>query len=212
MGALGYTWWQSSSKVKPMTSLGAVENKTAKTLVVKKVVITAEPQAEKIINSVVTHDTNLKSNNTGAESEVVSPIVPPPSSTIATNVLPPMTKAGEVPVKPILEIKKSLVERRLEVTKNWLFSGQPSTITIQIKSLPTEVKLDGELERISQQIDVDNIYLYQKQQNGHIYNVILYGQFSQRSDALAALNNLPASIKNNRPYLRTLAGINRDVE
>jgi septal ring-binding cell division protein DamX len=123
-----------------------------------------------------------------------------------------MTKAGEVPVKPILEIKKSLVERRLEVTKNWLFSGQPSTITIQIKSLPTEVKLDGELERISQQIDVDNIYLYQKQQNGHIYNVILYGQFSQRSDALAALNNLPASIKNNRPYLRTLAGINRDVE
>ena len=212
MGALGYTWWQSSSKVKPMTSLGAVENKTAKTLVVKKAVITAEPQAEKIINSVVTHDTNLKSNNTGAESEVVSPIVPPPSSTIATNVLPPMTKAGEVPVKPILEIKKSLVERRLEVTKNWLFSGQPSTITIQIKSLPTEVKLDGELERMSQQIDIDNIYLYQKQQNGHIYNVILYGQFSQRSDALAALNNLPASIKNNRPYLRTLAGINRDVE
>ena len=98
------------------------------------------------------------------------------------------------------------------MTKNWLFSGQPSTITIQIKSLPTEVKLDGELERISQQIDVDNIYLYQKQQNGHIYNVILYGQFSQRSDALAAFNNLPASIKNNRPYLRTLAGINRDVE
>ena len=211
-GALGYAWWQSSSKVKPIASIGSVENKSAKTSVVKKADIAAEPQAVKMINPPVTQDANLKSSNTGATSEIASPIVTPPSPTIATSVAPPMAKVVEVPVKPIIETKKSLVERRLEVTKNWLFSGQPSTITIQIKSLPTEVKLDGELERMSQQIDMNNIYLYQKQQNGHIYNVILYGQFSQRSDALAALNNLPASIKNNRPYLRTLAGINRDVE
>ena len=85
-------------------------------------------------------------------------------------------------------------------------------MTIQIKSLPIDVKLDDELDRISQQVEIDHIYLYRKKQNGHIYNVILYGQFSQRSDALAALNNLPSNIKNNRPYLRTLAGINRDVE
>jgi septal ring-binding cell division protein DamX len=42
--------------------------------------------------------------------------------------------------------------------------------------------------------------------------VILYGAFKQRDEALAALKKLPASIKNNKPYLRTLAGINKEIE
>lgn len=36
IGSLGYAWWQSSSKVKPIASIGSVENKSAKTSVVKK--------------------------------------------------------------------------------------------------------------------------------------------------------------------------------
>lgn len=45
-----------------------------------------------------------------------------------------------------------------------------------------------------------------------MYTVILYGAFSQRIDALTALKDLPTPIKNNKPYLRTLAGIHKDVE
>ena len=117
---------------------------------------------------------------------------------------------------------KTLVDKRLEITRNHLLSAPPSTITLQIKSLPTDAKLNGEqkkddqlkaeLDRISQQLEMDNIYLYRKIQNGEMYTVILYGEFAERNEALAALKNLPTPIKNNKPYLRTFAGINKDID
>jgi septal ring-binding cell division protein DamX len=54
--------------------------------------------------------------------------------------------------------------------------------------------------------------LYHINQSGKIYTVILFGAFERREDALKALKDFPASIKNNRPYLRTFAGIKKDIE
>ena len=154
-------------------------------------------------------------------------ITPPPVNSNATtltarNVYQPQvasnpseTITNKPADKPL--IAESLVIRRLEVSKNWLFSGQPSTITLQIKSLPTgnpaqEQQLQVELDKISQLLEIDNIYLYQKKQNGELFTVVLYGAYTQRSEALDALSKLPNQIKSNRPYLRTLGGINKDIQ
>ena len=115
------------------------------------------------------------------------------------------------------DTKQLLIDKRLEVSKNWLLKEPPTTVTLQIKSLPSknmqkDEALITEVERLSQQLEIDNIYLYRKQQNGEPYTVILYGSYGGRSEALAALKNLPSQIKNDRPYLRTLAGINKDIE
>jgi len=117
---------------------------------------------------------------------------------------------------------KTLVDQRLEVTKKHLLSASPNTITLQIKSLSTDARTNGEqkkddqlkaeLNRISQLLEIDNIYLYRKIQNGETYTVILYGEFAERRTALVALKNLPVPIKNNKPYLRTFAGINKDID
>jgi MSHA biogenesis protein MshM len=145
---------------------------------------------------------------------------------VVNTTTPPVTasvNSTPAPVAPTNAVEiKTLVDKRLEITKNHLLSASPSTITLQIKSLPTDAKLSGEqkkddqlnaeLDRIGQQLEMDNIYLYRKNQNGEIYTVILYGEFAERNEALAALKNLPAPIKNNRPYLRTFAGINKDIE
>ena len=136
---------------------------------------------------------------TGTQDKVIESANNIPTN-ISTNIPPP-----------------SLVTKRLEFSKNWLSSSQPNTITLQIKSLPTtnatqEMQLQSELESIGQQLEINNIYLYRKNQNGVMYTVILYGAFAQRAEALDALNKLPDVIKNNHPYLRTLGGINKDIQ
>jgi len=68
-----------------------------------------------------------------------------------------------------------------------------------------------ELERLSQQVEVDNIYLYRMQQKDGLYTVVLYGAYERRVDALEALKSLPPYVKNSRPYMRTLAGISKDM-
>lgn len=118
---------------------------------------------------------------------------------------------------PVTEPNPSSLDGRLEISKNWLFSEPSETITLQIKSLRSgdvlsEEQLKEEFNQTKRQLGIENIYLYRKKQNGQDYTVILYGAFKQRDEALAALKKLPASIKNNKPYLRTLAGINKEIE
>ncbi|MEO7344477.1 MAG: AAA family ATPase [Methylotenera sp.] len=115
------------------------------------------------------------------------------------------------------DVRQLLVEKRFEASKSWLGNGSPTNITLQVKSLPSKNPLKddllmSELDRLGQQVELDNIYLYRKKQNGMLYTVILYGSYTERAEALSALRNLPALIKNDRPYLRTLAGINKDIE
>ncbi|HEY0842282.1 ExeA family protein [Methylotenera sp.] len=122
--------------------------------------------------------------------------------------------------KPTLEGAEGLVRQRLDAMSKLLQSAKPETVLLQIKSVPNAVSTDEqiedaqlvtELEGLSRQVEVDNIYLYRMRKSDGLYTVVLYGAYAQRSDALDALKSLPPSIKNNRPYLRTLAGINKDI-
>ena len=119
------------------------------------------------------------------------------------------------------DTKQAFVDQRLAVTKNLLLTAKPETISLQIQSVPTgqlsgqqsqDALLKLELEKLGQQLEMDNIYLYRMQQNGGVYTVILYGAYEQRADAMKAMRELPEQIKSNRPYLRTLAGVKKDIE
>ncbi|MES2182021.1 MAG: AAA family ATPase [Pseudomonadota bacterium] len=142
-----------------------------------------------------------------------------PRSASASASVMPLSSNVAIAAHPsqATDTKQLLIDKRLEVSKNWLLKEPPTTVTLQIKSLPSknmqkDEALITEVDRLSQQLEIDNIYLYRKQQNGEPYTVILYGSYGGRSEALAALKNLPSQIKNDRPYLRTLAGINKDIE
>ncbi len=188
--ATGYAWWQYQHQPK-----AAVVNNVATAV--------STPLASPVTPSSIEQPALNNQTTTALATKSVA-------STL-THAIP--TSMGEV---------RSLVDKRLEVTKNHLLSASPNTITLQIKSLLTDAKLSGEqnkddqlkveLARISQQLEIDNIYLYRKIQNDETYTVILYGEFAERNEALTALKNLPTPIKNNKPYLRTFAGINRDID
>jgi len=225
--AMGYAWWQYQH--------------LPKTAAVNNVVVAAQPQKAKIEAPVAAVNPSAETNITApnpnvavVEAAAMAPVATPVVTanivqstshvqTAAAPVLPAAASVASTPTAPasVPEIK-TLVDKRLEVTRNHLLSAPPSTITLQIKSLPTDAKLSGEqkkddqlkaeLDRMSQQLEIDNIYLYRKIQSGETYTVILYGEFAERGEALTALKNLPTSIKNNKPYLRTFAGINKDID
>ncbi|MDI1298351.1 AAA family ATPase [Methylotenera sp.] len=224
--AIGYAWWQYQHQPK--------------VAVVKNVVVAAQPKKVKVEASAPALNTPVASNITvpNPNAAVVEPtttvslaspavpasvVQPTLNNQVATAPAATFVAPTATPTAPVnIAETKTLVDKRLEVTRSHLLSAAPSTITLQIKSLPTDAKLSGEqkkddqlkaeLDRISQQLEIDNIYLYRKTQNGETYTVILYGEFAERNEALAALKNLPISIKNNKPYLRTFAGINKDID
>jgi len=151
----------------------------------------------------------------------------------------PVAAAGSNPVKhaalsaapaspagpAAVDVPQQLVDQRLEAMKALLVSASPETVSLQIQSVaggslaggslttvpPHDALLKATLEKLGRQLEMDNIYLYRMQQRDGVYTVILYGAFAQRADALSALDGLPAEIKANQPYLRTLAGVKKDI-
>ena len=108
--------------------------------------------------------------------------------------------------------KQNLLESRLDATRTLLREGSPERITLQLMTSSDEVQVKEDLDALSRQLEVDKLYAYQKKQNGANLTVFLYGVFSQRTEAVSALQDLPNHIKNNRPQLRTIAGINKELE
>ena len=143
-----------------------------------------------------------------------------PAKKSAVLPAPVAATAAKAPT-PIIDEQQLLVSQRLQATDNLLLSASPEAISLQIQSVPDVLTAGGQpqdallktaLEKLRRQLEMDNIYLYRMQQNGSAYTVILYGAFTQRADALSALDGLPEEIKANQPYLRTLAGVKKDIE
>ena len=138
-----------------------------------------------------------------------------------STVLPAATASTANAAPAVIDVQQLLVNQRLQATDNLLSGSSPETISLQIQSVPGALATDGQpqdamlktvLEKLRRQLEMDNIYLYRMQQSDSVYTVILYGAFAQRADALNALNSLPEEIKANQPYLRTLAGVKKDIE
>jgi len=138
------------------------------------------------------------------------------STALATAATP--SAADAVPT--VTDMQQLLVNQRLQATDNLMLSASPEAISLQIQTVPTVLSagehqddlLKTALAGLRRQLEMDNIYLYRMQQNDSDYTVILYGAFAQRVDALNALNSLPEQIKTNQPYLRTVAGVKKDIE
>ncbi len=105
-----------------------------------------------------------------------------------------------------------LLENRLNATTEWLRAGTPNMITLQIMTAKDTADVKRELSILSQQLEVDNLYLYRKHQYTVPQIVFLYGAYKQRGEALVAMQALPENIKNKRPQLRTFQGVILELE
>jgi septal ring-binding cell division protein DamX len=76
----------------------------------------------------------------------------------------------------------------------------------------SETQLKYDLEALSQQIEIDNIYVYRTKVNSLPFLTVLYGSFPSRVQAIQALRKLPVEIQKNRPQLRTIAGVLQETK
>ena len=112
---------------------------------------------------------------------------------------------------------ETLLNRRLNITAAWLSSQPPSTVTIQLMGASSDAQMQTEIEKLSQQIELDNIYVYRtiSHKNGGNdlpFLTVLYGSYASRIEATQALQKLPAEIQKNRPQLRTIAGVLQETK
>jgi septal ring-binding cell division protein DamX len=104
------------------------------------------------------------------------------------------------------------LESRINASKAWLETSPANTVTLQIMTITDDGQLNSQIGLLKNELDVEKLYLYRKNQPENSYTAVLYGAFSQREDALNAMALLPEAIKNNNPQIRTVGGINRDIQ
>ena len=146
-----------------------------------------------------------------------APITPAPTvfapsiAATATSALPAAV-ANSTVANPVVVTQDNILTRRLSATTAWLAAQPPATVSIQLLGAASDVQVKTDIERLSQQIELDNIYVYRTKVNNLPFLTVLYGSFANRFEATQALQKLPAEIQKNRPQLRTIAGVLQETK
>lgn len=102
-----------------------------------------------------------------------------------------------------------LVSRRLQASREWLQQPADGQLTIQL--LLTENDDLQELEKLLSNQAYNEIlaelYLYRSEVAGRQRWNLLYGEFDSKTEALAALADLPTGARSHQPFLRSLAAL-----
>lgn len=104
-----------------------------------------------------------------------------------------------------------VLQQRLEVTESWLKQQPEDTASIQLMGSSNQVQLIQHLNYLATRLNMESIYAYRTQVNKRPFITILYGDFSSRREALAAVDKLPEDIRANQPQIRTIGGILKEI-
>ena len=105
----------------------------------------------------------------------------------------------------------NLLEQRLLATGRWLAEERGGIYSIQLLGSNDPQMLRTYLETLSNYIEIDKIFVYRTTANREPIMTVLYGAFAGRAEAIKSLDALPAELKANRPYIRTVQGIRSEL-
>ena len=83
--------------------------------------------------------------------------------------------------------------------------------SIQLLGSNDPQMLRSYLETLTNYIEIDKIFVYRTTANREPIMTVLYGAFAGRAEAIKSLDALPAELKANRPYIRTVQGIRSEL-
>jgi MSHA biogenesis protein MshM len=152
--------------------------------------------------------------NIAKTNDIKTPDIKSPSLQANTSEASSPANVASVNNAPI---NQDILSSRLAATSTWLSSQNANTVTIQLMGASSDAQLKIDLEILSQQVELDNIFVYRtKITQAGVSNLpfltVLYGSFASRVEAMQALKMLPLEIQKNKPQLRTIAGILQEIK
>jgi MSHA biogenesis protein MshM len=136
---------------------------------------------------------------------------PPAASTEPPNAAVPSTGPNSNrPAEPGAS-GTDLLEQRLLATQRWLAQEEGGIYSIQLLGSNDPQMLMNYLQSLSDYIEINKIFVYRTVANQEPSMTVLYGAFPARIDAIRSLDALPADLKSNRPYIRTVQGIRSEL-
>jgi len=163
-------------------------------------VAATQPEPELIVRNTDTNQTT---------STQASPVT---TSAAPINAAPPEPTPAPPVITATASTQEDILTRRLNATSAWLTSQPPTTVSIQLMGANSDEQLKRNLETLSRQMELDNIYVYRTKVNNQPFLTVLYGSFANRFEATQALEKLPAELQKNRPQLRTIAGVLQEIK
>ena len=151
----------------------------------------------------------VKQDNTHTKTKDIK------TDALQASIYAPSSPANTPPANTNL-LDGNILVSRLSATKVWLASQKPDTVSIQLMGASSDAQLKTDLEALSQQVELDNIFVYrtkvsQSGVNNLPFLTVLYGSFASRAEAMQALKKLPLELQKNRPQLRTIAGVLQEI-
>src|SRR5688572_13315549 len=105
-----------------------------------------------------------------------------------------------------------VLEQRLRATTRWIEGRGDDSFSIQLFMAGDEEQLRSHLKTLPKFIDTNDVYMYRSVAQGRPKLNVLWGSYQDREAALEWLDELPASLRANRPYVRTIKAIRADME
>ena len=105
-----------------------------------------------------------------------------------------------------------IIAKRIDASKSWVKRASPEAYSIQLFVAGNEQHLRKHLKALPKFIDTNDIYMYRDLAQGGSRINVLWGSYDTRAAALDLLEELPPSLRVNRPYVRSLESIRADMD
>lgn len=117
------------------------------------------------------------------------------------------TQTNNPPEPERIPLERTASADPFDKTQAWL-GRNPNRYTLQL--LGTHNR-DTVQEFIRAQGSLDAFSYFQSQHNGRDWFVVVYGEYRNRSEAIAAVENLPEGLRQLNPWARSVRGIQQDI-
>jgi MSHA biogenesis protein MshM len=110
-------------------------------------------------------------------------------------------------------IKPSLLDSRLSETTRWLSEAKDNHYSIQLfmTRIDDAAAVEGFLRNVPDRLDYDKIYVYETSVGGNRMYGVLYADYASKENAQSVLYSLPEDVRNNKPFLRRIRALRKEV-